>query len=112
MLRANIKRSRGTKKHYAHFSEIKNKGLVEFFRATGLRYCGTMKSDELKSIVKEMKKEQVLQKHPYQITPPFIESGRWMTYILDTEVNKRVKRTFYTEDGIYQKLILLLLEPT
>ncbi|WMJ87386.1 tyrosine-type recombinase/integrase [Anaerocolumna sp. MB42-C2] len=66
--------------------------------------CGTMKSDELESIVKEMKKEKVLQKHPYQITPPIKDGGRWMTYIQDTEVNKRVKITSYTEDGIYQKL--------
>lgn len=66
--------------------------------------CGTMKSDELESIVKEMKKEKVLQVHPYQITPPAKEGGRWMTYILDTEVNKRIKITSYTEDGIYQKL--------
>lgn len=66
--------------------------------------CGTMKSDELESIVKEMKKEKVLQKHPYQITPPIKDGGRWMTYILDTEVNKRFKITSYTEDGIYQKL--------
>lgn len=72
--------------------------LQEYFN------CGTMKSDELESIVKEMKKEKVLQKHPYQITPPIKEGGRWMTYILDTEVNKRVKITSYTEDGIYQKL--------
>jgi integrase len=72
--------------------------LQEYFN------CGTMKSDELESIVKEMKKEKVLQKHPYQITPPFKAGGRWMTYIHDTEVNKRVKITSYTEDGIYQKL--------
>lgn len=72
--------------------------LQEYFN------CGTMKSDELESIVKEMKKEKVLQKHPYQITPPIKDGGRWMTYILDTEVNKRVKITSYTEDGIYQKL--------
>lgn len=36
-LRANIKRSRGTKKRDAHFSETKNKELVEFCRATGSR---------------------------------------------------------------------------
>jgi integrase len=36
-LRANIKRSRGTKKRDAHFSGTKNKELVEFCRATGLR---------------------------------------------------------------------------
>ncbi len=36
-LRANIKRSRGIKKRDAHFSETKNKELVEFCRATGLR---------------------------------------------------------------------------
>lgn len=36
-LRANIKRSRGTKKRDAQFSETKNNELVEFCRATGLR---------------------------------------------------------------------------
>lgn len=36
-LRANIKRSCGTKKQDAHFSETKNKELVEFCRATELR---------------------------------------------------------------------------
>lgn len=41
---------------------------------------GTMKSDELESIVKEMKKEKVLLKHPYQITPPLKQGGRFMTY--------------------------------
>lgn len=36
-LRANIKRSRGNKKRDTHFSETKNKELVEFCCATGLR---------------------------------------------------------------------------
>ena len=66
--------------------------------------CGTMNSDVLGSIVKDMKKNKVLQKHPYQITPPLKEGGRFMTYILDTETNKRIKITSYNEDGIYQKL--------
>lgn len=61
--------------------------------------CGTMKSDELESIVKEMKKEKVLQKHPYQITPPVKDGGRWMTYIQDTEGNKRVKITLTPKKG-------------
>lgn len=66
--------------------------------------CGTMNSDVLESIVNDMKKEKVLEKHPYQITPPLKNGRRFMTYILDTETNKRVKLTSYTEDGIYQKL--------
>ncbi len=66
--------------------------------------CGTMKSDVLESIVNDMKKEKVLQKHPYQITPPVKEGGRYMTYILDSDTNKRIKITSYSEDGIYQKL--------
>jgi hypothetical protein len=66
--------------------------------------CDTMKSDVLESIVKDMKKEKVMQKHPYQITPPVKEGGRYMTYILDSETNKRTKITSFTEDGIYQKL--------
>ena len=36
-LRADIKRSRGTKKRDKHFSETNNRELVEFCRATGLR---------------------------------------------------------------------------
>ncbi len=66
--------------------------------------CDKMKSDVLESIVKDMKKEKVMQKHPYQITPPVKEGGRYMTYILDSETNKRTKITSFTEDGIYQKL--------
>jgi integrase len=67
----------------------------------------TMKSDVLESIVKDMKKEKVMQKHPYQITSPTKEGGRYMTYILDSETNKRTKITSFTEDGIYQKLYLI-----
>ena len=66
--------------------------------------CGTMKTDVLESIVNDMKKDKVLQKHPYQITPPVKEGGRYMTYILEAETNKRVKITSFSEDGIYQKL--------
>jgi hypothetical protein len=62
--------------------------------------CGTMNSDVLESIVNDMKKEKVLEKHPYQITPPLKDGGRFMTYILDSETNKRVKLTSYTEDGV------------
>lgn len=36
-LRANIKRSRGKKKRDAHFSEAKNRELVEFCKSSGLR---------------------------------------------------------------------------
>jgi hypothetical protein len=66
--------------------------------------CGTMNSDVLENIVKDMKKDKVLQKHPYLITPPVKESGRYMTYILDSETSKRIKITSSTEDEIYQKL--------
>ena len=42
--------------------------LQEYFTSS------TMNSDVLGSIVNDMKKDKVLQKHPYQITPPVKEA--------------------------------------
>lgn len=51
--------------------------------------------------------KQKITNQSYQITPPTKDGGRYMTYILDSETNKRIKITSYTEDGIYQKLYKL-----
>ena len=72
--------------------------------------CGTMKTDVLESIVNDMKKDKVLQKHPYQITPPTKDGGRYMTYILDSETNKRIKLTSYTEVEFIKSYISYIIQ--
>ena len=65
---------------------------------------GNINPDVLEQLQNEMNKNQVLKKHPYKITPPSKEGGRYMTYLFDSKNHQRQKVTAYTEQGLFKKL--------
>lgn len=54
-------------------------------------------------IIKRMKKEKVLSIHPYSITAPKSEKGRWQTF-LKSETGSRQKVSATTEKRLFEKL--------
>lgn len=73
--------------------------------------CGNLDVDVLESIDK-MKKEQVLSKHPYQITQQKSGEKRWQTYVVDELTQKRRKITATSEKALFDKLYLFYFEET
>lgn len=64
--------------------------------------CGTLSVDVLE-VIESMKKKKVLSIHPYAITSPKSEKGRWQTFYKDDIVGRR-KVSATTEKGLYDKL--------
>lgn len=64
--------------------------------------CGTLSVDVLE-VIESMKKKKVLSIHPYAITAPKSEKGRWQTFIKD-ELGGRRKVSATTEKGLIDKL--------
>lgn len=64
--------------------------------------CGNLGLDVL-DIIETMKKNKVQDIHPYTITAPANEKGRWQTFIKDEEKGRR-KVSAATEEGLYEKL--------
>ena len=64
--------------------------------------CGKLGVDVL-DIVTIMKKKKVQDIHPYTITAPANEKGRWQTFIKDEGKGRR-KVSATTEAGLYEKL--------
>ena len=54
-------------------------------------------------IIERMKKEKVLSIHPYSITAPKSEKGRWQTF-LKSETGSRQKVSATTEKRLFEKL--------
>lgn len=50
---------------------------------TFLTKNGIINTDNVLNIIMANKKEQVRKLHPYNITPPAKEGGRWQTYYRD-----------------------------
>ena len=64
--------------------------------------CGTLNVDVLE-IIESMKKKKVLSIHPYTITAPKSEKGRWQTFCKDESGGRR-KVSATTEKGLIDKL--------
>lgn len=64
--------------------------------------CGKLDMD-VQEILKDMKKKKVLSIHPYSITAPKDEKGRWQTFIKN-ELGGRKKISATTEDILIEKL--------
>lgn len=59
-------------------------------------------------IIRTLKNEKVLQMHPYAITPPKDENGRWQTYVNTDKGRKKIVKT--SENDLYQALVEHYLE--
>jgi len=66
--------------------------------------CGIVDLDSVLETLMSKKREQVLKIHPYAITPPSNEHGRWHTYYKD-EQGKRKSIRAQTEEALLDKLI-------
>lgn len=69
---------------------------------------GILNMDSVSDIIMATKKEQVKKLHPYAITPPAHEGGRWQTCYKDmTGKKKNIKAQ--TEDELWNKLVSVYL---
>lgn len=64
--------------------------------------CGKLSVDVLE-VIESMKKNKVLSIHPYTITPPKNNKGRWQTFFKD-ELGGRRKVSATTEKKLFEKL--------
>lgn len=64
--------------------------------------CGNLSMDVLE-VIESMKKKKVLSIHPYTVTPPKSQNGRWQTFFKD-ELRGRRKVSATTESGLIDKL--------
>ena len=62
-------------------------------------------SDNVQKAIMNAQKEKMLsKKHPYKITEPKSESGRWQTYYKDANGERKIIRA-QTKDALLEKLI-------
>ena len=66
--------------------------------------CGILNMDSVLDTLMATKREQVLKKHPYAITSPASENGRWQTFYKDA-AGKRKNIKAQTKEALLDKLI-------
>ena len=72
---------------------------------TALENCpAKIEAGGIPDIIMAIKREQVRKLHPYAITPPKTESGRWQTTYRDSN-NKRISIKAQTENELLDKLV-------
>lgn len=69
---------------------------------------GIINIDSVLDMLMSTKREQILKLHPYAITPPATESGRWQTCYKD-EAGKRKNIKAQTKEELLDKLIPIYL---
>ncbi len=70
--------------------------------------CGILNTDSVLDMLMSTKKEQVKKIHPYAITPPSSEKGRWQTFYKKAD-GKRKNIKAQTEEELLDKLIPVYL---
>lgn len=69
-----------------------------------------MYTDNVLEAIMTAKKEKLLSKmHPYKITEPKSENGRWQTYYKDAKGERKIIRA-QTKDALLEKLIPIYFE--
>lgn len=71
--------------------------------------CGILNSDSVLDIIMSSKKEQIKKMHPYAITPPSKDGGRWQTWYKGTD-GKRKNIKAQTEEELLDKLVPLYFQ--
>lgn len=71
--------------------------------------CGILNSDSVLDMLMSSKKEQIKKIHPYAITPPSKDGGRWQTFYKGTD-GKRKNIKAQTEEDLLNKLIPLYFQ--
>lgn len=70
--------------------------------------CGILNADSVLDMLMSTKREQVKKIHPYAITPPSSEKGRWQTFYKKAD-GKRKNIKAQTEEELLDKLIPVYL---
>lgn len=66
--------------------------------------CGILDTDSVLDMLMSIKREQIKKQHPFAITPPSNEKGRWQTfYKMQNGERKNIKAQ--TEEELFDKLI-------
>lgn len=69
-------------------------------------------ADNVREAIMNAKKEKMLSKmHPYEITAPKSEKGRWQTYYKDADGKRKIIRT-QSKDALLEKLIPIYFDET
>lgn len=71
--------------------------------------CGILNSGSVLDMLMSSKKEQIKKIHPYAITPPSKDGGRWQTFYKGTD-GKRKNIKAQTEEDLLNKLIPLYFQ--
>ena len=71
--------------------------------------CGILNSGSVLDMLMSSKKEQIKKIHPYAITPPSKDGGRWQTFYKGTD-GKRKNIKAQTEEDLLSKLIPLYFQ--
>ena len=71
--------------------------------------CGILNSDSVLDIIMSSKKEQIKKMHPYAITPPSKDGGRWQTWYKGTDGKKKNIKA-QTEEELLDKLVPLYFQ--
>lgn len=66
-------------------------------------------TDNVLDKIMTAKKETLLSKHPYKITEPKSENGRWQTYYRDANGERKIIRA-QTRDALLEKLITIYVQ--
>ena len=66
--------------------------------------CGILNVGSVLDTLMATRKEQVLKIHPYAITPPAAENGRWQTFYKDA-AGKRKNIKAQTKEELLDKLV-------
>ncbi|HBI62144.1 MAG TPA: hypothetical protein DDY31_13195 [Lachnospiraceae bacterium] len=74
-----------------------------------LKYAKIENEDSLSQCIMTAKKAQVKKVHPYAITPPATEKGRWQTYYRDGDGKRKILRA-QTEAVIIEKLFSIYFQ--
>lgn len=74
--------------------------------------CGILTMDSVLDKIMASKKEQIKKLHPYAITPPSKEGGRWRTNYTDSRTGKRKTIRAQTEGELLEKLVPLYFSST
>lgn len=89
-------------------SNIINTENLKLFILKDALNCGILGIDSVLDTLMSTKREQVLKIHPYAITPPATENGRWQTCYKD-ETGKRKNIKAQTKEALVDKLIPIYL---
>ena len=90
---------------------MNNNLLADLRELQNISSNSTMNSGSMLEMLMATKRDKVKKLHPYAITPPSKEGGRWQTYFKETNGSRKTIRAS-SENELLDKLIPLYLSET